>query len=285
MSGNRKARLTGSLLCLASLTLLPGCAGPRTAKAPVAPPAAAAAASPTALPKPVPAAGLLRDMAALLSATPGFTVDVQSRYDVLQDSGQMLEFGETRSIALSRPDRLRVESEQSDGDRHTVLYDGKDLTVWNPGQQVYAQVAKPGGVDAAVKFFLRGLHMRLPLALMLRSDFAKEIEARTGEVDYVEATRIDGQPAHHVSGRTDTVDYQFWIAAGPNPLPLRAVLTYRNQEGHPQFRADFSHWNLAPRFADAEFVFNAPPNARRIAFLAELAEPQHPTAAPTGEKP
>jgi Predicted periplasmic protein (DUF2092) len=42
------------------------------------------------------------------------------------------------------------------------------------------------------------------------------------------------------------VDFQLWIADGDQPLPLRAVLTYRREAGQPQFRAQFSDWNFEP---------------------------------------
>jgi hypothetical protein len=83
---------------------------------------------------------------------------------------------------------------------------------------------------------------------------------------------MDGKPVHHLAGRTATVDYQFWIAEGPQPLPLRAVLTYKNAEGDPQFRAQFSDWNLAPEIRDAQFAFTPSQGARKIAFVAQ--EPQ-----------
>ncbi|MBL0010552.1 MAG: DUF2092 domain-containing protein [Nitrosomonas sp.] len=31
---------------------------------------------------------------------------------------------------------------------------------------------------------------------------------------------IDGVPAHHLAGRTETVDYQIWIPDGAKPLLL-----------------------------------------------------------------
>lgn len=282
---NKKPRVfpMRSLCCLASLSLLIGCAGPGAKQAP-APAAAApvAASAPTQRPT---AEALLKDMARFLSAAPRFSVEVKGHFDVLQDTGQMLEFGENRWIAVSRPDRFRVETEQSDGNRHAVFYDGKDITVYSPGQQVYAQTAKPGGIDAAVKYFLHDLHMRLPLALLLLSDLPKELEARTETLAYVEKTRIDGQPAHHIAGRTATVDYQFWIAEGSEPLPLRVVLTYKTVEGEPQFRGQFSNWNLAPAISEAEFAFKPPEGARKIAFLAKLPELRDQAGpATTGEQ-
>jgi hypothetical protein len=204
---------------------------------------------------------------------------------VVQASGQKIEFDETRKIVVSRPNQLRVEAEHSDGERHLVLYDGKDITVFSPSQNVYAQIPKPGGIDEAVMYFLRDLHMRLPLAMLLLGRFPEEIDRRTQSLDYVERTSIDGTPVHHLAGRAETVDYQIWIAEGARPLPLRAVLTYKNAEGQPQFRARFSDWNLAPEIQDSQFAFNPPEGARKIAFAAQLPRLELPgatTPEPTG---
>jgi hypothetical protein len=231
---------------------------------------------------------ILMRMATFLSKAPRFSVSLQGSYDVLQESGQMLEFGETRKITVSRPNGLRVEVEHSDGEKHLVVYNGTDITAFSPSQNVYAQASKPGGIDQAVTYFLKDLHMRLPLAALLLSRFPAEIDGRTQSLDYVERTLIHNTPAHHLAGRTETVDYQLWIAEGAQPLPLRAVLTYKNAEGHPQFRADFADWNFAPDVQNARFAFTPPPGARKIAFLAQIPElviPAATTVAPSGERP
>lgn len=254
-----------------------------------APPASLVAQSvaPQAAAEPGNAADILQRMATFLANTSQFTVNLTDNFDVLQASGQKIEFGETRKITLSRPNGLRVELEESNGDKHTVLYDGKDITVFSPTQNVYAQIAKPGGVDDAVKYFLKELHMRLPLAALLLSSFPAEITARTESLDYVERTLIQGVPTHHLAGRTATVDYQVWVAEGAQPLPVRAVLTYKNAEGQPQFSAQFSDWNLNPQIQEAQFAFTPPAGVRKIAFQAELSKitPKEGSAsAQTGEQ-
>ena len=213
---------------------------------------------------------ILMRMARFLAGTQRFSVKLDSNYDVVQESGQKIEFGETRSITLSRPNGLRVAVERSDGEKHLVLYDGQNITVYDSSKNVYAQTAKPGGIDEAVMYFLRDLHMHLPLAVLLVSRFPEEIESRTLSLAYVESTVIYGFPADHLAGRTETVDYQVWVEKGGRPLPLRVVLTYKNAEGQPQFRARFSNWNLAPKIPDRIFVFDPPQGAHKIAFLAEL---------------
>ncbi len=252
-------------MCAPVLLVLSGCAAEQTATRPepVAAPVAA---------EPAEANGILLRMAEFLARTPRFSVNVQDSYDVLQGTGQKVEFSETRTITVSRPNQLRVEVVHSDGEGHLVLYDGKDITVFSPSQNVYAQAPKPGGIDEAVRYFLKDLQMRLPLAALLLSRFPEEIQRRTRSLDYVERTEIEGRPAHHLAGRTDTVDYQVWIPEGAQPLPLRVVLTYKNAEGQPQFRAQFSDWDLAPEVQDSQFAFSPPEGARKISFLAQLPQ-------------
>jgi hypothetical protein len=110
-------------------------------------PAATKAPAPQAAVEPE-ARDILVRMAEFLAKTPRFSVDIRSNYDVLQESGQMIEFGETRNITVSRPNGLRVEVEQSDGDKQLVLYDGKQITAFSSSQNVYAQVSKPGDIDS-----------------------------------------------------------------------------------------------------------------------------------------
>ncbi|MCG3200756.1 MAG: hypothetical protein NFCOHLIN_00618 [Gammaproteobacteria bacterium] len=231
------------------------------------------------------AMGRLMDMAKFLSQTQRFSVNIRAGYDVLQESGQKIEFGEKRTVTVSRPDRVRIDAEQSDGDRHTVLLDGKDITVFNATQNVYATTPKPGTIDEAIAYFRRDLHMRLPLAALIVNQLPGEFERRVQSIDYVEQTDILGVPAHHLAARTAAVDFQVWVADGDQPLPLRVVLTYRNEEGQPQFWAQLSDWNVSPVITDATFAFTPPDGARKIAFLAQMprvAAPETQGAEPTG---
>jgi hypothetical protein len=270
--------LKRSVLCAIAPLIMVGCAQEQAA---VRPQPAAAVASPTVAVAETErdAKKILMSMAEFLAKTPRFSVNLASSYEVLQESVQKIEFGESRKIIVSRPNELRVEVEHSDGEKHLVLYDGREITTFSPTQNVYAQVSKPGGIDEAITYFLRDLHMRLPLAALLLSRLPAELERRTQALDYVEKDVIHGTPVHHLAGRTETVDYQVWIPAGVQPLPLRVVLTYKNAEGQPSFRAQFTDWNLAPEIQDNQFAFTPPEGARKIAFLAQL--PQIALESPT----
>jgi hypothetical protein len=224
------------------------------------------------------ARALLLRMAEHLGKTQRLSVTVHAAYDTVQASGQKVEWNEVRTLTLSRPDRLRMEAEKSNGARSLVVFDGKEISTYDEAGRAYAQAPQPGGIDETLVYFVRDLGMRLPLAALFLGRAATELERRVRSVAYVEKTGILGVPAHHLIGRTDTVNFQVWITDGDHPLPERIVLTYPGVPGQPQFRAQFSAWNLAPEPADSLFTFTPPADASRIPFAAAL--PQYGPATP-----
>jgi hypothetical protein len=237
----------------------------------VAPPGATGAA-PALTESQREAQALLKAMAEHLAGLQSFTVNFRDGYDVVQSTGQKIEFGETRRITLARPNHLRVEEIASDGRLDLVLFDGKDITVFNADTNLFARAPQPGTVDDTLVYFVRDLHMRMPLARLLSTRLPSEWPKRVTAVDYVESADIDGVLTHHIAGRTDAVDFQYWIADGPRPLPLRVVLTYVGEPGQPQFWANFSDWNTSPRLPETTFQFTPPAGARQIAFAAQVSE-------------
>jgi hypothetical protein len=218
------------------------------------------------------ARALLKAMADHLAGLQSFTVNFRDGYDVVQATGQKIEFGETRRITLARPNQLRVEEIASDGRLDLALFDGKDITVFNADTNLFARAPQPGSVDDALVYFVRDLRMRMPLARLLTTRLPTEWPKRVKTVDYVESVDIAGVRTHHVAGRTDAVDFQYWIKDGPSPLPLRVVLTYSGEPGQPQFWANFSDWNTSPRLPETTFQFTPPAGARQIAFATQVSE-------------
>ncbi len=212
------------------------------------------------------AMAVLKGMADFLSQAQRFSVTMDMGFDTVQDNGQKIEFGETRKILLSRPDRLRIDTTKRDGTEDEVIFDGKDITVFNPKENVYATEAKPGTVDQAIAYFVNDLGMRLPLAELVNSNLAKMLPERVREAAYVEKSSIAGVPCDHIALRGDQADMQLWIAEGDKPLPQRVVITYKREDGRPQFWANLTEWNLSPKVRDSMFAFTPPKGAVKIAF-------------------
>ena len=230
------------------------------------------------------AAALLKSMAGYLSGLKNFSFNSQNTFEVVQANGQKVEFGESRVVSVARPDRLRAEEVSSDGNRDLALFDGKQVTVMSADSGVYAQAAQPPSIDDALVYFVRDLKMRMPLALMLSTQLKSALPDMVKEVDYVEETEIGGKTAHHIAGRTDAVDFQFWIADGSQPVPMRVVITYRLLQGMPHYRAELSNWNTSARFTASTFQFSPPADSRQIPFAVQLQPPSTaPAAAPAAQ--
>jgi hypothetical protein len=248
-----------------SLTLVAaiGLCNPSLAQEQPAPPAAVDAE----------ARAVLMKMADHISRLPKFGVRIRAGYDVVQDSGQKIEFNEIRTVVVKRPDRFRADILRSDGDRGIVIFDGKDIAVYNDSEHVYAIANRPGTLDGAITHFVQDLKMRLPLAAMFLTGLPAELERRVTEIVVVEESTIDREVFDHIAARTETVDFQVWVPKTKNPLPHRIVLTYKQADGQPQYWAEFSDWNMAPDVADKKFTFTPPAGAERITFAAQTLGP------------
>jgi hypothetical protein len=252
----RKSLLLAMLMLGASLCAVPGFAAQETSSG-----------TPGSQPD---AKALLMRAGDYLAGAKQFSVSIRAGYDVLQETGQKIEFGESRKLTLVRPDRIRVDVERSDGEKGLVLFDGQEITVFSPQDKVYARTPKPGDVDGAIIYLLADLKLRLPLAMMFVTRLPSELERRVRSVDLVEQDTTMDVPCMHLAARTDEVDFQIWVPSQGDPLPRRVVITYKNAPGEPQYWANLSDWNLSPNTPEGFFAFTPPDGVQRIAFLAQL---------------
>jgi len=224
-------------------------------------------------------------MADTLAQAQGFSVTIRAGFDVVQDNGQKITFGERRQVTLSRPDRLRIEAEESDGKKTLVTYDGQAITVFNPEDNVYGQVEKAGSVDDVIRYVVQDLDIRLPLALLLVTTLPEELDQRLEAIDYVERDTLTTVPTDHLAGRGADVDFEIWLDTGDTHLPQRLAITYKNEEGAPQYRAEFSDWKLNPEISKLDLAFNPPDGAQRIPFLVRVRRQPEDQPSTTGEVP
>jgi hypothetical protein len=210
---------------------------------------------------------ILQNMARTLAGAEQFSVTLHSSYDAPQPDGQMVEFGALRQIQVKRPDRIRIDKQRSDGDRLILFFDGKEIIVHNLTENVYATAAKAGSVDDAIKYLVGVLKTPLPLARLFRTTLPEDMERLVEEIDYVERNMLTDVPTDHLAVRTRDVDFQIWIARGEEPLPRRIVMTYKNFKGDPQFRADFTNWDLSAKGVKGPFKYSVPENSEQVPML------------------
>jgi hypothetical protein len=227
---------------------------------------------------------IIQRMSDFLASAQKLSVTIEMGYDVVQEWGQKIEFGETRRMTIRRPDHIRLEIEDRDGSESGLRFDGQNISVYDLAEKVYATTAKPGTIDGAVAYFVNDLGMRLPMAQIFSPDLPKAVKGWARAVSYVDTSTIAGVACDHLSLRGDWEDVQLWVAKGDRPLLQRMVITYHRAEGEPQFWAHLKDWNLSAELPDSLFEFTPPSGAAKIAFAPLLERENANAGGPKGGK-
>jgi len=268
-----------SALALAALLVLAS-AGPLVAEdgaGPRDPTTPAAAESAAALPADADASAeralsILERSSRYLSGLKMFALSVRSEVDVVQEDGVSIEFGATRQITVRRPDRVRVVIQTRDGHERRLYFDGSLVTMYTPGDDLYAVVEAVGTLDDAIEAVTDELGQPLPLAELLRQDFYGSVRDLIRSASYVARESLDDTDCDHLAFAGVDADWQIWVARGERPLPRRLVISYKKEDGSPQFRADLGGWDVDPDVSDEVFTFEPPAGAEQIEF-APLGTP------------
>jgi hypothetical protein len=211
---------------------------------------------------------LLKRSADFMAGSRSIRLAVEYGFDVVQTSGQKIEFGGTRKIMARRPDRARIEFTRRDGTEGELVFDGKQVTLVNRNNNLYSTANRSGDVGTVLDFVADKLGVPIPLRDFLGPDPATVLTQGLVAARYGGEATIAGVACDHLALRTDAVDYQVWISQGEQPLPQRLVITYREAEGQPQFWARFIKWDINPELADALFVYEPGDGAEEIPFIA-----------------
>ena len=202
---------------------------------------------------------------ARLEATRSFSVSVRRSLDVVQASGQKLQFESIGQVLIRRPDRARVTLRRDDGQERRMFYNGADLVILDVGENAYARVAVPSSIDAMLDFAEMELGSEMPLADLLYNDLTPLIDAAVEGAAVGEA-RVGDRECSHLAFRGTELDWQFWI--DPDHVIRKIVMTDWSADGAPQLVAEFRDWNFDADAPDAAFEFDAPGGAERISTLA-----------------
>lgn len=216
------------------------------------------------------AATLLRTSMSFLASQKRFTVDTHNSIEAVLTSGQKLQFLTSATAAVERPNRMRADRRGELVDQR-FIYDGKSLTLYNPGQRYFATVPAPGTLDAMLDFARNDLDVIAPGSDLLYSNAYEILMDGVTSGMVVGTSVVEGVRCRHLAFRGAEVDWQIWIREGKQPLPCRWIITTKDVAGSPQFTVTMTRWNLAPTFDAGTFSFTPAGNARGIEFLQPVS--------------
>jgi hypothetical protein len=238
-------------------------------------PLGAALGQPTVDPK---ADALLRQMSAALAAANSFSFESHSIADQVLPSGQKVQFARNQKVQVRRPDKAHA-SVMGDTEDLEFVYDGKQVTLYNPRDNVYTATDGKGSLDDTLDMLASQYGLVIPLADMVFSDPYKSLmeHVRSGE-DLGPGWVFDTK-CEHLAFRQDIVDWQIWIDPATK-LPRKLVITYKEQPSHPQYTAIFTKWDLNANTPDSAFTFTPPAGATKTDFTAPTTQPAPAQPAP-----
>jgi hypothetical protein len=209
---------------------------------------------------------LLKASTDFLASQQRFSADTRNTLEVVLKSGQKIEFNHLARVSVQRPNQLRAERSGDLVDQ-VFVYDGKTLTLFNPGDNVFAQAAAPDTLEAMMEFARTRLDIVAPAGdLIARNAYDILMDGVTDGFVVGKAV-IEGVRCDHLAFRAPHVDQQVWVQEGAQPLPRRFVITTRDLPNAPQFAITMTGWNLQPAFNAQTFSFTPPAGAKKVEFL------------------
>lgn len=192
-----------------------------------------------------------------------FTIKVLDTKDVVQASGQKIQFTSTIEVAVRRPNQLFGSWVRDDGTIRQFLYNGKTVTIYEDAENVFGQIQAPDTIDKMFDYVETVMDSSQPLADLLDNDLSY-LATLPLSGSYIGVCYLDGIGCDHLAFRGETVDWQLWIDRGEKPLIQKMVITYRHLSGEPQYTARLIDWNIQPNISDDLFEFSPPEGARQI---------------------
>lgn len=210
---------------------------------------------------------VMRQMGELLANADQFSFKAEIGYDEFVSWGQEIEFGGDATIYVKRPNHLNVDY-HGDHRKSRVVFDGETLVFHDLFTNLFARMVVPGKIDNAIDELFSRYGYSIPLADFLYAN-PYEVLMENAEYGVVVGRHVlpDDKVSYHLAFSGEVLDWQIWIEEGPDPLPRRLVITYKEQPGAPQYRASLTDWSLEPDLPDDMFKFTPRDGAAEIEFL------------------
>jgi hypothetical protein len=188
-----------------------------------------------------------------LGAATSFVAEVDLEMDRYLQAGDKVAVSAQCTVRVRQPDRLAVETKGAADDTH-VVYDGANFTVQDRRVPKTTVVGAPPRLEDAIPGAKAEVDIVIPFGDLLQRDAFDTLSTAIQTADYVGIRKVDGVDYHHLAFSQDNVDWQLWVLTGDQPLPMRAVVQYKQAAKAPRYVWKVKQWTLEPPLPDSTFV-------------------------------
>ncbi|MFN7986600.1 MAG: DUF2092 domain-containing protein [Thermoanaerobaculia bacterium] len=242
---------------------------------------ALAYAQPAPAPQLTGAKAILKSMSDWLGSQKSLELTFDSDIEVITPQLEKIQFTNSGSMVLARPDRFRGHRVGGYADVELV-FDGKTASVFGKNANAYAQIEMPGTVDQMIAAMRAGQGVAMPFGDFLLSRPYDVLVADVLEAKHIGRGVIDGTECEHLAFRNGETDWQLWVEVGPKPMPRKIVITSKTMAAAPQYTVRIKTWKTDVTPAAGTFTFVPPAGAKKLPPDALIDLDELPQGAPLG---
>jgi hypothetical protein len=206
---------------------------------------------------------VLRAAAVLLAQTKAFAFEAEERFDDIPSGQPRTLLTNVRRVAVQRPSQFAADAE-GDTLSRSVWFDGKNISVYDRSQNVWASIPASGSIDTALDTLADKYDAAVPLADLLYGDPYAVLTEDVTYSKYLGLHLAAGVLCHHLVFSQPTIEWQIWIDAGEKPIVRQLAISYVREPGEPQYVAVMSKWRLLPTVPANLFQFEPPEGATKV---------------------
>ena len=223
------------------------------------------AKSPVAFSAPVPEE-LVQSMTKFMNSLPRFYISGTANYDKIYQDNDKIQYSFDFDYYVKRPGEFQINL---DGDlqKKQILFNGKNLTIYDEDKALYAVIDTPPTIDAALDMAANDYGMNLAILDVARSNFAGNLLQDVVKSVYVGKSNVGDIPCHHVAFAKKDRNIQVWIEDGEKPFLRKVVITYKGHPAMPTWIFEVTDWNLSPELPEGWSTFAVKPGMARTTFL------------------
>jgi hypothetical protein len=227
------------------------------------------------------AMSILKGMSDYVSSQQTIELSFDSDIEVITPELEKIQFTNSGSALVSRPDKLRAHRVGGYADVE-LIFDGATVSVFGRSINAYTRFDAPGTLDQLIEALQVGHGVALPGADLLRSNAYDVLAAGVIEAKHIGRGVIDGVECEHLAFRNADTDWQLWVEVGDRPVPRKMVITSKTLNSAPQYTLRVKSWKTGGEPAADAFEFIPPAGAELLRPDALIGLDELPQGAPAG---
>ncbi|MGL4502643.1 MAG: DUF2092 domain-containing protein [Planktothrix sp.] len=209
---------------------------------------------------------LIDQVCGFIESQKAFSVEMAITYDELLAIGSKVQYSANQKLLVAKPNRLRSDY-VGDERTTTFYYDGRNFTLQAPNLGFYNTKPAPETLDGVLDQIESKYGITLPMSNLYASNPCGDLKAEAQNSFFVGNDLVGNEETYHILLQGENRDFQFWISQNEPPLLKKAMITYKDLPGQPQYTAILSNWNFQPKLSTDAFTFIPAKNDVKVDFI------------------